>query len=124
MADFSFAQAEVARLAEARLAAVEDLVEADLACGRHAAVTSELDGLVASYPLRERLCGQRMLALYRCGRQAEALAAYTELRARLADELGIDPNPALHRLHEAILRQEPGLDWVPPPEPAPADGRR
>ena len=117
VADFSFAQAEVARLAEARLAAVEDLVEADLACGRHAAVTSELDGLVATHPLRERLCGQRMLALYRCGRQAEALAAYTELRARLAEELGIDPNPALHRLHEAILRQEPGLDWAVPQEP-------
>jgi predicted ATPase/DNA-binding SARP family transcriptional activator/uncharacterized protein HemY len=121
VADFSFAQAEVARLAEARLAAVEDLVEADLACGRHAAVTSELDGLVATHPLRERLCGQRMLALYRCGRQAEALAAYTELRARLAEELGIDPNPALHRLQEAILRQEPGLDWAAPQEPVPQE---
>ena len=121
VADFSFAQAEVARLAEARLAAVEDLVEADLAGGRHAAVTSELDGLVATHPLRERLCGQRMLALYRCGRQAEALAAYGELRGRLADELGIDPNPALHRLHEAILRQEPGLDWVAPREPVPRE---
>ena len=121
MADFSFAQAEVARLDEARLAAVEDLVEADLACGRHAAVTSELDGLVATHPLRERLCGQRMLALYRCGRQAEALAAYTELRGRLADELGIDPNPALHRLQEAILRQEPGLDWTAPQERVPQE---
>ena len=124
VADFSFAQAEVARLAEARLAAVEDLVEADLAGGHHAAVTSELDGLVATHPLRERLCGQRMLALYRCGRQAEALAAYRELRGRLADELGIDPNPALHRLHEAILRQEPGLDWVAPREPGPREPAR
>jgi len=112
IADFSFAQAEVVRLQEARLTAIEDLVEADLACGRHAALTSELDGLVATYPLRERLCGQRMLALYRCGRQAEALQAYQELRTRLADELGIDPNPSLHRLQAAILRQEPRLDWA------------
>jgi predicted ATPase/DNA-binding SARP family transcriptional activator len=118
VADFAFARAEVVRLQEAKLAAMEDLVEADLACGRHAALTSELDGLVAAHPLRERLCGQRMLALYRCGRQADALQAYQALRVRLADELGIDPNPALHRLQEAILRQEPGLDWVPPAEPA------
>ncbi len=124
VADFSFAQAEVARLQEARLTAVEDLVEADLACGRHAVLTSELDGLVATHPLRERLCGQRMLALYRCGRQAEALQAYRELRARLADELGIDPNPSLHRLQEAILRQESGLDWVPPPAEQPGSGLR
>lgn len=113
VADFAFAQADVARLEEARLAALEDRVEADLACGRHAGLTSELDGLAAVYPLRERLCGQRMTALYRCGRQADALRAYRELRTRLADELGIDPNPRLHRLHEAILRQEPDLDWHP-----------
>jgi predicted ATPase/tetratricopeptide (TPR) repeat protein len=113
VADFAFAQADVARLEEARLAALEDRVEADLACGRHAGLTGELDGLAAAHPLRERLCGQRMTALYRCGRQADALRAYRELRARLADELGIDPNPRLHRLHEAILRQEPALDWHP-----------
>jgi predicted ATPase/DNA-binding SARP family transcriptional activator len=113
VADFAFAQADVARLEEARLAALEDRVEADLACGRHAGLTSELDGLAAAYPLRERLCGQRMTTLYRCGRQADALRAYRELRTRLADELGIDPNPRLHRLHEAILRQEPDLDWHP-----------
>lgn len=122
VADFAFAQAEVVRLQEAKLSAMEDLVEADLACGRHAALTSELDGLVATHPLRERLCGQRMLALYRCGRQAEALQAYQALRTRLADELGIDPNPGLHRLQEAILRQEPGLDWVPPAEHAEPGG--
>jgi predicted ATPase/DNA-binding SARP family transcriptional activator len=113
VADFAFAQADVARLEEARLAALEDRVEADLACGRHAGLTSELDGLAAACPLRERLCGQRMTALYRCGRQADALRAYRELRTRLSDELGIDPNPRLHRLHEAILRQEPDLDWHP-----------
>jgi predicted ATPase/DNA-binding SARP family transcriptional activator/Tfp pilus assembly protein PilF len=113
VADFAFAQADVARLEEARLGALEDRVEADLACGRHAALTSELDGLTAAHPLRERLCGQQMLALYRCGRQADALRVYRDLGARLADELGIDPNPRLHRLHEAILRQLPELDWVP-----------
>jgi len=113
VADFAFAQGDVARLEEARLAAIEDRVEADLACGRHAGLVSELDGLVAAHPLRERLCGQRMLALYRSGRQADALAAYQDVRARLADELGIDPNPALQRLHQAILRQNHELDWRP-----------
>jgi len=113
VADFAFAQADVARLEEARLGALEDRVEADLACGRHARLTSELDGLAAAHPLRERLSGQQMLALYRCGRQADALRVYRDLRTRLADELGIDPNPRLHRLHEAILRQLPELDWVP-----------
>jgi predicted ATPase/DNA-binding SARP family transcriptional activator len=113
VADFGFAQAEVIRLEEARLAAIEDRVEADLACGRHASLASELEGLAAAHPLRERLCGQRVLALYRCGRQADALQAYQELRDRLADELGIDPNPGLARLHQAVLRQEPSLDWSP-----------
>jgi predicted ATPase/DNA-binding SARP family transcriptional activator len=118
IADLAFAQADVARLEEARLAALEGRIEADLACGRHAGVASELDGLAREHPLRERLCGLRMLALYRCGRQADALAAYAELRAQLADELGIDPNPGLLRLHESILQQRPELDWQPgPPEP-------
>ena len=118
IADLAFAQADVARLEEARLAALEDRIEADLACGRHASVASELDGLTREHPLRERLCGLRMLALYRCGRQAGALTAYAELRAQLADELGIDPNPGLLRLHESILQQRPELDWEPgPPEP-------
>jgi predicted ATPase/DNA-binding SARP family transcriptional activator len=119
VASFAFAQADAIRLEEARLSAIEDRVEADLGCGRHASLASELEGLVAAHPLRERLCGQRMLALYRCGRQADALAAYQDLRGRLADELGIDPNPALARRHEAILRQDPGLDWRPA-EPQPA----
>jgi predicted ATPase/DNA-binding SARP family transcriptional activator len=122
VADFAFAQADAIRLEEARLAAIEDRVEADLACGRHASLASELEGLVAAHPLRERLCGQRVLALYRCGRQADALQAYQDLRERLADELGIDPNPALARLQEAILRQDPGLDWrAADPEPGAAD---
>jgi predicted ATPase/DNA-binding SARP family transcriptional activator/tetratricopeptide (TPR) repeat protein len=113
VADFAFAQADVARLEEARLAAVEDRVEADLACGRHASLVSELDGLVAAHPLRERLCGQRMLALYRCGRQADALQGYQDVRGRLDDELGIEPNPVLQRMQQAILRQQPELDWRP-----------
>jgi predicted ATPase/DNA-binding SARP family transcriptional activator len=123
VSDLPFAQAEVTRLEEARLTALEDRVEADLRCGLHASLTAELDALVATHPLRERLTGQRMLALYRCGRQAEALAAYGELRARLAGELGIDPSAALQRRHEAILRQDHELDWRPrahPPGRAPA----
>ena len=114
VADFAFAQADIVRLEEARLAAVEDRIDADLACGRHAALVSELDGVIAAHPLRERPCGQRMLALYRCGRQADALQAYQDLRGRLDEELGIDPNPTLQRMQQAILRQEPELDWRPP----------
>ncbi len=113
VADQAFAEAEAARLEEARLSALEDRITADLACGRHSSVIAELDGLVVQHPLRERLCGQQMLAMYRCGRQADALAAFGQLRRRLADELGIDPTPRLRRLHEAILRQDPGLDWHP-----------
>ena len=116
VADMAFAQADAGRLEEARLTALENRVEADLASGRHASLVAELDGLAAGHPLRERLTGQRILALYRCGRQAEALSAYAELRDRLAEELGIDPSPDLRRLHERILRQDPGLDWHPAPD--------
>jgi predicted ATPase/DNA-binding SARP family transcriptional activator len=111
VADLPFAQADADRLEEARLTALEKRVDADLACGRHASLVAELDNLAAGHPLRERFTGQRILALYRCGRQAEALSAYTELRDRLAEELGIDPSPDLRRLQERILRQDPGLDW-------------
>jgi predicted ATPase/DNA-binding SARP family transcriptional activator/Tfp pilus assembly protein PilF len=111
VSDLPFAQADADRLEEARLTALEKRVDADLACGRHASLVAELDNLAASHPLRERFTGQRILALYRCGRQAEALSAYTELRDRLAEELGIDPSPDLRRLQERILRQDPGLDW-------------
>jgi predicted ATPase/DNA-binding SARP family transcriptional activator len=113
VADLAFAQADAGRLEEARLTALENRVGADLACGRHASLVAELDGLAAAHPLRERLTGQRILALYRCGRQAEALTAYAALRGRLAEELGIDPTPGLQRLHERILRQDPRLDWRP-----------
>jgi WD40 repeat protein/DNA-binding SARP family transcriptional activator len=105
-----FAQTEIARLEEQRLTALELRVEADAADGHHAELVSELGLLVAKHPTRERLAAQLMLALYRCGRQTEALDAYREIRRRLADEIGIEPGPALRSLHEAILHQDPALD--------------
>ena len=113
LADLSyepFAQTEIARLAELRLAAVEELMEAELALGRHAAVTGELEALVAEHPLRERLRGQLMTALYRSGRQAEALAVYRGGREALVEGLGIEPGAALQELERAILRQDGRLD--------------
>ncbi|MGH3914215.1 MAG: BTAD domain-containing putative transcriptional regulator [Pseudonocardiaceae bacterium] len=115
-----FAQAEIARLTELRLAALEDRVEADLALGRHAELCCELSQVVLEQPLRERLWSQLIRALYRCGRQADALAAYTRLREQLADLLGIDPSPELARLHEAVLAQRPHLDWQPRPARGPS----
>jgi WD40 repeat protein/DNA-binding SARP family transcriptional activator len=109
----SFAETDVARLEEQRLAALEARVEADLAAGRHAALVGELRQLVADNPTRERLAGQLMLALYRCGRQAEALEAYRSARQTLVDEIGVEPGPELRRLHEAILQQDETLE--PPP---------
>ena len=92
------------------LLAVEMRIDADLALGRHAALVAELDALAAEHPLRERLRGQLMLALYRSGRQAEALAAYQSARSTLVDELGIEPGSALQELERAILRQDPALE--------------
>jgi DNA-binding SARP family transcriptional activator/pimeloyl-ACP methyl ester carboxylesterase len=106
-------EAESARLDEARLGAIEDRIDAELACGCHHAVASELDGLVVSHPLRERLHVQRVLALYRCGREAEALRSCTSFRRRLADELGVEPGPMLRALECAVLEQRPELDWPP-----------
>jgi YVTN family beta-propeller protein len=108
----SFAQVEIDRLEELRLAAVEERVEADLALGRHHELVPELEALAAENPLRERLHAQLMLALYRCGRQAEALHAYRRTRRTLVDELGIDPGQALQRLEKAILVQDPSLEVV------------
>ena len=105
-----FAQTEVERLEEQRLTVVEERVDAELALGRHAALIGELDQLSQEHPLREQLRAQLMLALYRCGRQAEALEAYRETRQHLLAELGIDPSPALQRLEQAILRQDPALE--------------
>src|SRR5919201_1093184 len=104
-----FAQSEIVRLEELRLAALEDRIDADLALGRHGQLVSELEQLVAEHPLRERLRGQLMLALYRSGREAEALEAYQATRRALVDELGIEPSPALQQLETAILRQDPSL---------------
>jgi predicted ATPase/DNA-binding SARP family transcriptional activator len=108
-ADQPWARAEAARLEELRLAAVEALAELRLAGGGHAELVGELEALVAAHPLRERLRGQLMLALYRSGRQADALGVYGQTRATLAEELGIDPSPELQRLHQAILTQDPAI---------------
>lgn len=107
-----FARAERLRLEEERLEALEQRIDAELALGRHAALVGELEALVAGQPLRERLRGQLMLALYRCGREAEALAVYGEGRARLVAELGIEPGRALQRLQQAILGQDLSLELV------------
>jgi len=101
---------EAGRLEELRLAALEARAEALLECGKLGDAIVELDTLTAAHPLRERLWSLRMLALYRAGRQADALRAYRDLRAILADELAIEPGPALRDLHAGILRQDPGLD--------------
>jgi len=105
----SFAQPEVARLEELRLTAIEDRIEADLALGREDELIGELETLVERHPLRERLRGQLMLALYRGGRQAEALQVYQEGRQHLAAELGLEPGEALRRLERQILEQDPAL---------------
>ena len=113
LADFiyePFAQPEATRLEELRLATLEQRIDADLALGRHHDLVAELRRLVDEHPLRERLWGQLMLALYRCGRQSEALRAYGELRKVLAEELGIDPSPALRRLEDDMLQQRPDLE--------------
>lgn len=98
------------RLEEARLTVLEDRIEADLALGLHTTLVAELTGLVAGHPLRERPRAQLMLTLYRCGRQADALATYHDYRRLLVAELGIDPSPDLQDLHQAILAGDPSLD--------------
>ena len=113
LADFAsepFAQGEIARLEELRLAAFEERVDADLALDRHAELIPELEALVRQHPLRERLRAQLMLALYRSGRQAEALDTYRQARRMLAEELGLEPGRRLQELEGAILNQDPELD--------------
>jgi DNA-binding SARP family transcriptional activator len=117
LADFayeSFAQAAIARLEEIRLAAIELRIDADLALGRHEELVGELEALVAEHPLRERLRRCLMTALYRSGRQAEALDVYRNARRVLVDGLGIEPSASLHELERAILRQDPSLDLEAP----------
>ena len=104
-----FARVERRRLEEVRLAVLEERIDADLALGRHAELVGELEALVGDHPHRERLRGQLMLALYRSGRQPEALAAYRDARAAL-DELGVEPSAALRRLERQVLEQDPSLD--------------
>ena len=118
---------EAARLEAARMLAVEERIDADLARGRHVDVIAELDALTAQHPLDERLRAQQILALYRAGRQADALAAYRDARERLVDELGIEPGPSLRRLHQAVLAQDAelgGTDPLPVVPPAVAWARR
>ncbi|MGR6914911.1 BTAD domain-containing putative transcriptional regulator [[Actinomadura] parvosata] len=109
-ADEPFAQAAVARLEEQRLVAMEELAETRLELGEHAPLAAELAEPVAAHPLRERLRAVHLKALYRAGRQGEALAGYADLRRRLAGELGLDPGPELAALHQAILEQDPSLE--------------
>ena len=107
-----FAQAEIGRLQELHLRCLEERIERDLAAGRHDELVGELEGLVSEHPLREQLRCQSMLALYRAGRQAEALSSYQRARTALVDELGIEPSRALRELEKAILEQDPALDLV------------
>jgi DNA-binding SARP family transcriptional activator/DNA-binding beta-propeller fold protein YncE len=143
LAEFAFepfAQREIGHLEELRLAALEDRIDADLGRGRHAVLVGELEALVSEHPLRERLRGQLMLALYRAGRQAEALRAFQSARRTLDEELGLQPGPALRGLERLILTQDPTLDaeagrptvvtdqsgalTVPPPAQAPEERPR
>ena len=121
LADFayaSFAQAEVARLEESRLVVLEDRIDAELGLGEHARLVGELEGLVREHPLRERLVGQLMVALYRSGRQADALEVYRRASELLRDELGLEPSPRLRELERSILNQDTAVE--PPPRGAPA----
>jgi DNA-binding SARP family transcriptional activator len=121
LADFTFrafAQAEIARLGELRLTALELRIDADLAAGRADVLIPELHGLVEQHPLRERLHGQLMLALYRCGRQAEALEVFQRLRGALVDELGIEPSSELHEIQGAILRHDATVGPAAPRRPS------
>lgn len=123
----AFVQPDALRLEELRLVALEQRIEADLALGRHVQVVGELEGLVAEHPLREGLRGRLMLALYRSGRQADALEAYHAARRALVDELGLEPGIKLQELERAILRQDASLtapETVPLPAPEPPGARR
>ena len=114
--------AEVPRLAEMRLAALEYRIDADLHLGRHRQVTAELAALAAAEPLRERVNELLMLALYRSGQQAAALAAYRQARRQLVDELGVEPGPALHKLNQRILQSDPTLRIAAPRDAAGGNG--
>jgi DNA-binding SARP family transcriptional activator len=108
-----FAQRAIARLEELRLVATEKRIDADLALGRHADLVPELEALVVDHPLREGVSRQLMLALYRAGRQADALAVYKQCRTRFVEELGLEPTPSLQQLETAILRHDAELELEP-----------
>ena len=112
LGDHDFVAPVRARLDERRASALESRIRAELDLGHHSAVVAELGSLVAQHPLREGLHAELMLALYRSGRQSDALAAYRDLRSVLDTELGIEPSPPLQELNTRILRQDPTLDWV------------
>jgi ABC-type transport system substrate-binding protein/DNA-binding SARP family transcriptional activator len=123
LADFTyepFAQEEIRRLEELRLSALEDRFEADLELGRHEEVVGKLEQLARAHPLRERLQGLLLVALYRCGRQADALEAYRATRRRFVEELGVEPSPALRQLERAILEHDPSLGAPPRERAGPA----
>ena len=120
VSDEPFAAAEIRRLEELRLRATEVAIEGELANGRHRELIGELEALVGAHPLSERLHAQRMLALYRSGRQAEALAAYRHARRMLVEEIGVEPGAELRRLHDAILRQDADALGLPAAAPPPA----
>jgi len=127
LADFAyddFAQAEIARLDELRLSAHEERFEAELALGRHGVALPELEAFVVAHPLRERARGQLMLALYRAGRQPEALRVYEDARRRLAEELGLEPGEQLKRMQRAILEEDPELQAPPHATSEPAEATR
>ena len=126
LADFaydSFAQEEIGRLEELHLSAVIEWIDAELALGLHADLIGELETLVAGHPLQERLRGQLMLALYRSGRQAEALQVYQDARRTLVEELGIEPGDALQRLEQSILSHDPAIEQPAYEQPRPASTR-
>ena len=112
--DLSAARGEISRLEELHVEATEELADARLGCGEHAIVVDVLSASVERYPLRERLTAQLMLALYRCGRGAEALRAFAQLAGQLDEQLGVPPSAELRRFEEQVLLQDPALDYVPP----------
>jgi YVTN family beta-propeller protein len=114
LADFAFVAPLAARLEQRHRSAAASRVMAELALGHHGALIGEIDELVVRYPLDEDLHADRILALYRCERQSDALAAYLAVRTALRDELGVEPGPVLQQLHHDMLARDPSLDWQPP----------
>jgi YVTN family beta-propeller protein len=119
-----FAQAEIARLEEAQLIALEERIDADLMLGHHRTLVGELEGLTGRHPTRERLLGQLMLAMYRSGRQADALDAYRKGRQALSDQLGLEPTPDLRAIEHRILTHDPALEPPRRSEPATSSPQR